>query len=581
MMAPIQTSRRRFMMNSFRFRWIAAIGALLVAAFLLLRWATERSPDPAGFPHLKAGKTETRSRVSSGESSLASAYATFSSDRVVLFSDNPHPLCRKIVARLEQRLKDCPHIRTVVRVDQPFTITSRDAAPDLFVRVDLAMARRNGILASTFQSVVTASLGSTPWFDTTRTSDEAGSPAVSLEWRATVDSESTFTGISSDRYAAAASDIAETLATSMIKFIEKMNDKYPRLPALPAEFFGPYEPVADFDWMSAFSARRMASYCGLFTHNETFWRLELPADPVPALKQVAQSLKSAGWEVVPLELTTTLDPRMEARLGDGRIKLSKNHKRDHPLDAPATNKERVEFIVHHRKPLSRIERTRALELLLSQDASDPAERMPFMYSFTPDQRTRFFASLEKSGSRLPQGCLELARGFLELGRTNEAAHQLLRTHALSATRPDSDSLQQEIRKLAERISPKTPLNLGYTPEICRELGFIEIPQVARPMEFTRRLGEPLVLFGPFNDRIRITALTVRALGKGDYSVEDRRAERDMSGTGSSGFTNQKNAFLERTVSGGGRDVTIRHEILPDSSGVKFTVRPETDPHQAL
>ena len=564
------------MMNSPRLRWIAAIGALLVVAFLTLRWATERSPDPTGLPHLKAGITETRSSVFSGDSSSAPAYATFSSDRVMLFSDNPHPFCRKIVARLEQRLKDCPHIRSVVRVDQPFTITSRDAAPDLFVRVDLAMARRSGILASTFQSVVTASLGSTPWSDITRTSYEGGSPAVSVEWRATVDSESTFTGISSDRYAAAASDIAETLAKSMIQIIEKKAGEHPRLPALPAEFFGPYEPVADFDWMSAFSARRMASYCGLFTHNETFWRLELPADPVPALKQVAQSLTSSGWEVVPLELTIPLDPRMEARQGDRRITLFKNRKRDHPLDAPAINQEPVEFIVHHRKPLSRIERTRALELLLSQDASDPADRLPFMDSSTPDQRTRFFASLEKSGSRLPQGCFELAGRFLDQGRTNEAAHQLLRTHALSATRPDSDSLQDDIRRLAKRISPNTPLNLGYAPEICRELGFIEITQVARPMEFTRRLGEPLVLFGPSNDRIRITALTVRALGKDDYSVEDRRAERDMNGKGSSGFTNQKNAFFERTVSGGGRSVTVRHEILPDSSGVKFTVSPSPD-----
>ncbi|NBP24158.1 MAG: hypothetical protein EBU81_06330, partial [Proteobacteria bacterium] len=33
------------MMNSSRFRWIAAIGALLVAAFLLLRWATERDKE--------------------------------------------------------------------------------------------------------------------------------------------------------------------------------------------------------------------------------------------------------------------------------------------------------------------------------------------------------------------------------------------------------------------------------------------------------------------------------------------------------------------------------------------------------
>ena len=103
--------------------------------------------------------------------------------------------------------------------------------------------------------------------------------------------------------------------------------------------------------------------------------------------------------------------------------------------------------------------------------------------------------------------------------------------------------------------------------------------------------EPLLLSGTFSagglfhatylphqsePRIRITALTVRALGKDAYSVEDRHAEREMNGTGSSGFTTQKNAFFERTVSGGGRDVTVRHDILPDSSGVKFTVSPSPD-----
>jgi hypothetical protein len=229
--------------------------------------------------------------MTSGHSSKAPKYATFNSGRVLLLSDNPHPFCRKIVDRLEQRLKESPHIRAVERLNEPVTITQRDGAPDLFLRVDLVSAKGGGLLTSTFKSVVSASLCSTPWLDTSYPSDRSSAPVVIMNWNATVESESAFLGLTTDRYEAAAHDIAHSLAKSMTEKLAELSEEHPPLPSLPEEFFGPYEPVADFDWLSTVSARRSTSYCGLFTHNETYWRFQTSTNPGPTLKQIAQSLQ--------------------------------------------------------------------------------------------------------------------------------------------------------------------------------------------------------------------------------------------------------------------------------------------------
>lgn len=98
----------------------ALIGVTVLAgAFLVLRFVSENTPGSESIPKLQVGKTETRSSITSGHSSTAPEYATFNSGRVLLLSDNPHPFCRKIVDRLEQLLKDSPHVRAVERLNEP------------------------------------------------------------------------------------------------------------------------------------------------------------------------------------------------------------------------------------------------------------------------------------------------------------------------------------------------------------------------------------------------------------------------------------------------------------------------------
>ena len=519
--------------------------------------------------------------MTSGQSTSAPEYATFNSGRVLMLSDNPHPFCRKIVDRLEQQLKESPHIRAVERLNEPFTITQRDGAPNLFLRVDLVSAKGSGVLTSTFKSVVSATLGNTPWFDTIHMRGDGSAPVVSIEWNATVDSESTFLGLTTDRYEEAAHDIAQSLAKSMTEKLTELSEEHPTLPSLPVEFFGPYEPVADFDWLSTVSARRSASYCGLFTHNETYWQFQTSTNPGPVLEQIAQSLNRAGWEVEPRDLNSTLAPRLEARQGEASVNIFRKFRTHKLLDEDSSDSRPLEFIVGHHKPLSRTERAQALELLLNRTPWDSETLLPFVHSFEVEQRRRFFERLAQTGSSSPKGCVQLADLSLDQGRTNDAWHQLLKAHALSATRPDSQTLKRHIEDLAGKIQPQSRLELEYTPEICRELGFVELEKVTQPLEFTRPFGQPLAFFKRFSNpvepphtAIRIVALTVNAPAKGFHGYTLRRSEPGVRGCDSGDCFRKVGEVFTRTISTGDQAVTVEAELLSDAKGVKFTVRPE-------
>jgi hypothetical protein len=428
---------------------------------------------------------------------------------------------------------------------------------------------------------VTATLGNTPWFDTLHMRDGSSAPVVSIEWNATVDSESAFLGLTTDRYEEAAHDIAHSLAKSMTEKLAELSEEHPPLPSLPVEFFGPYEPVADFDWLSTVSARRSTSYCGLFTHNETYWRFQTSTNPGPTLKQIAQSLQGAGWEVQPRDPNSALAQRLEARQGDAWVTIFPKFRTHTLLDDDSSDPQPLEFIVCHHKPLSRTERAQALELLLNRTPWDSETLLPFVHSFEVEQRLRFFERLAQTGSSSPKGCVQLADLFLDQGRTNDARHQLLKAQALSATRPDSETLKRHIKDLADKIQPQSRLELEYTPEICRELGFVEIEKVTQPMEFTRPFGKPLAFFKRFSNpvepphtAIRIVALTVNAPAKGFHGYTLRRSEPGVRSCDSGDCFRQVGEVFTRTIGAGDQAVTVQAELLSDAKGAKFTVRPE-------
>ena len=288
-------------------------GCLVVTVLASISLGPHRKAGNDSSAFLKIGKTETHSSMSSVSSSSSSENSTFSARRVLLYSDNPHPLCRKIVARLEQQLKDSPFIEHLELTDQPYINTNAGPAPDLFLTVNLAELKQSGIVSSTMKALVTASMGNTPWQSSYYTSDATTTPLVSFEWRASVDSETTFTGVRTDRYADAARSIADDLAKSILKQIEDLAGKYPATPLLPAEFYGPYQPVADFEFLKELNAHRAASYCGMFTHNETFWLFQTTTNPVPQLERIVASLTADGWKMTDNQMTNKWSNHIQGR----------------------------------------------------------------------------------------------------------------------------------------------------------------------------------------------------------------------------------------------------------------------------
>ena len=137
---------------------------VLVAVPVIHFFGSSRKAGDDSRAMLNLGKTETHNNMNSSTTSSFSDNSTFSARRVLLYSDNPHPLCRKIVAHLEKRLKDSPFIEQLQLTDQPYINTNGGQGPDLFLTVDLAELVQSGIIVcSTMKALVTASLGNTPW----------------------------------------------------------------------------------------------------------------------------------------------------------------------------------------------------------------------------------------------------------------------------------------------------------------------------------------------------------------------------------------------------------------------------------
>ena len=518
------------------------------------------------------GKTETHSSLSSASTSSASDHSTFSARRVLLVADQPHALSRRVATLLAQKLKDCPQIEQL-ELTNSRAMPAGCAAPDLFLRLDLVELRTTGVLAvsGSLKATVTAALGSTPWQSSSYYSEDSTPPLVNFIWNATLETDTTFSGLRSDRYAAAAESIAEELGKSIRKQLEEFSVKYPPLPEVPAEFYGPYQPVADFDFLKDLKAARACSYHGLLTHNQTFWQFHTATNPVPELQSILRQLEAAGWKFSSANLTNTGDYHLRGRQGDDELEIFRHRPDRAFFSSPEKPETSMEFIVHYRQPFSRAEREAVLEKLFTE--SCPIETLlPFQNSFSRAQRDKFFALVEKSPAASPQACVQLADIYLDRKQTNAAVNMLLRAKALTATVKDAASLQSSIEAAANKISLGKTLPLEVTPEICRELGFLEITNLTQTIEQERTLGQALVFFGPGNRGVKIFALTVSPPQKKTYPWCMTQVEDGSRSSSWSSFIPTARGDWQHAFTYDRQTVNIVAVPLPDQKRVRFTIQ---------
>ena len=180
--------------------------------------------------------------------------------------------------------------------------------------------------------------------------------------------------------------------------------------------------------------------------------------------------------------------------------------------------------------------------------------------------------MEKSPITSPQACLQLAQHYLNQKRTNDSVHLLLRAKALAATLKDATSLDSSIKAMVKKISPRKELKLEITPDLCRELGFLELTNLTQTIGQTRDFGQPLVFFGPGNRGVKIYALTISAPQKGTYPWMFLQAEEGMRSTSSSSFTPNNKGEWQHAISIGSQTLKITAIPAPEKQQVKFTVQ---------
>jgi hypothetical protein len=437
-------------------------------------------------------------------------------------------------------------------------------APDVFIILELANLEKSGFVNQETKTVFHLSLGNHPWRSRSSYHDSTSPPIVDHDWTATLDMESSFSGIRTHGDRALAQDIAGQLIKAMSNQVVSLTEKVAPMPELPAELYGPYEPVPDFSFLKDLKAERVASYHGMLTHNETFWKFTVPGDPGSVFKELTGKAEAQGWKNYNESMTNHVRLRQTP---EGELEIF-------PVDrqyaeAGSVPPETREFIVHYRKAFSSEKREAAMEQLMAlQPGVDSL--LPFENIFTPAQRARLYSMIEQAPVMSPKGVLRLAEIRLRKKDTNGAIAMLKRAKALESTMDSAEasSLQSEIKDLGKKISPKRALDLELSAEDYRSGGFVDLTESKATVEVERALGEPFLCFATASHGIETLGFTVRALRGGSYPyVATQTRQGGRSGMSSSfvpGSPDQKHSFAIA-----GRTLEFAFFVDPDRKKVRY------------
>lgn len=543
---------------------LAVLAGVLVFASLLLIARSDSGSPALSF---NVGKTESSSMMSSASTSSSHDNSTFNCGRVLFIETDPGRFSQRIAQQVVRGLTNCPVIEHVEVARSFDKVTDGLEAPDLFVRIHVVDVSRSGLLSSTIKARVRCAFGSAPWSSSHYTQRRSSSPSVQFNWTGTVENESKFSGVRSDRYAETVQSIADQFVKGISNEVASLSAKYPAVPELPRSFYGPYQPVGDFDCLKELKAKRACSNHGLFSHNDTFWEFETASNPAPQLQHVIDQLSSNDWKVGYAALTNTMDQSVELHSGDTTLEIFRE---DRFMANPAVEPPVARFVAHYHKPFSDAEIDAALDTILT---NQPAieKLLPFQSAFSSRQRSAFNALLEKAPSRNPIVCLQLAETYWGRKQTNAAIDMLVRAKALRVALNDYSQIDSRIDDLAKKISPKKELKVEVTPEVCRELGFFEATKSTQHIETERKFDEPVIWFAEGERGVVTSGITIRSPRRGICDWKYMRLEDHGSSSQSSSFDSTKQKSWQQSFGYNNESARVIGRLLPDGQRVAFTV----------
>jgi hypothetical protein len=546
--------------------WIIAALALVFLAVFLVRGCRSGTAPKAS---VQLGSTHTSSQMSSSSTSSSMGGATFTPKRALLvYDDAKDPLLKRVALKVAEQLTNGSCFEEIQIAGKTPWIPEGERAPDVFIRLDLPSMDSKGLFTRTTTTTIDACFSTAPWFSTSHSSDSTTPPVVSFTWRGHLVLESAFRGIRTDAYADLVKTITQDFSKAISNEVQALSGKFPPMPELPACFYGPYRAIEDVPVLAIVGAERVCSYPGLFTHNETFWRFTSSSNAADQIRYLIREFEKAGWRCRDTSLTNTFSEYAQLRKEASRLEVFR------VPDARGTFGEasdaKSEFVVHYNEPFSFEEVTNAIERLFAT-APSAETLMAFRQNFSRPQQERYYELVQTAPGASAKTCADLASHFLSLKDTNSALRMLLRAKALSAAAEDPTAVLSSIDSIAKEISPREPLKLDLTSDLCREAGFLELTNGFTSMEVELPVGKPLLLFGVASGGFERIALTVRPGQKGNHAwslTQMREGSRSRSsGTWTAGAPLRQNFSLDHDM------MSVAAEMLRGTNRVRFVVKP--------
>ncbi|HUT01578.1 MAG TPA: hypothetical protein VM031_03925 [Phycisphaerae bacterium] len=458
--------------------------------------AGDRPGDAARFS-AHAATIEAQNSTNSTTVSSSTNHTRFACRSVAVIHEGDDRLGSTVAASLRDALAELPFVESAeLYADGRFPADGR-RRPDVFVLLTVRNVRTTPIpYAVGLQAEVDISAGRSPWGSTSSYHDGSDPPLLDFHWSATVRHRSTTVGYESVRHGLAAKSIAKEAAEPLAKAFKQWLEKHGPPPELPEGFYGTYRPLDLPGPLKALGCKRMCSYSGLFTHNETFWRFEAAAEDVPGLlKRLRDELKQDGWG----EMST----------GEGNLRMKKEPVRLHiyrPSERVRTGwvvvedpnaKPPVGLIVHLRDRFPEAERSAVTASLLA-DTTPVDTLMFFSRLFDDEQQQRLYELLEAHPGGSLDAQVELIDHYVSAKDHDKAAASIRRARALLwAVHNDGDyrsRIDSAAKTLAKQRGEEPAKPPPPTAEDFRAAGFREVDANTPPFELEVALNEPVLLF---------------------------------------------------------------------------------------
>ena len=445
-----------------------------------------------------AATIESRSSTSTTMVSTSGTHARVACRTVAIVVEHDHALVRLVGEALRERLAAIPFVESVsLHADGRFPKDGQ-RRPDVFVRLGAGSIR---VLPVPYVVSLTAEInvdaGRHPWRSVNTYNYGTDPPLVTFHLGATIGHKSRTVGYESVRHSLAAKDIAKEIAGGLLAKLEEFRAKSGPLPELPAALYGTYRPAKLPAPLAKLPCRRLCSYSGLLTHNETVWRFETPRDGVAALlKRLGEEMQADAWRRRSGGKRSLRMDRDAARVHVYR--LAERVRTGWVVVKPGAAKPPATMIVHLTERFAEQDRRDALEGLLAE--ATPVDTLLFLSSlFDRDQRRRMYELFEKrTGPSLPAQ-VELVQHYLAEKDYPKARAALRRGRAILQGAWEADDcrsrLDKSAAKLAKALGDETLKKPAPpTPEDFRAAGFREVDANTQPFELAVGLDQPVALF---------------------------------------------------------------------------------------